>query len=90
MLDFPLPAQAERLALWQTAFPPGVPLGSVNLQALSLLPLTGGAIRNVALGAAFQAAHSGERVAEAMIEAEVAEELRKEGLPSPLINWRAP
>lgn len=90
VLDFPLPAQVERLALWQTAFPPGVPLGSVNLQALSLLPLTGGAIRNVALGAAFQAAHSGERVAEAMIEAEVAEELRKEGLPSPLINWRAP
>lgn len=89
VLDFPLPAQAERLALWQTAFPPGVPLGSVNLQALSLLPLTGAAIRNVALGAAFQAAHSGERVAEAMIEAEVAEELRKEGLPSPLINWRA-
>lgn len=88
VLDFPLPSQAERLALWQAAFPPLAPLGPVNLQALAALPLSGGAIRNVALGAAFQAAQAGAPIAEAMIESEVAEELRKEGLPSPLIDWR--
>ncbi|MFN9644019.1 MAG: ATP-binding protein [Cyanobacteriota bacterium] len=90
VLDFPLPAQDERLALWRAAFPPRVPLEPLNLQALARLPLSGGAIRNVALGAAFQAAEAGGPVAEAMIEAEVAEELRKEGLPAPLIDWRAP
>ena len=88
VLDFPLPSQAERLALWQAAFPPLAPLGPVNLHALAALPLSGGAIRNVALGAAFQAAQAGAPIAEAMIESEVAEELRKEGLPSPLIDWR--
>lgn len=88
VLDFPLPSQAERLALWQTAFPARAPLGAVNLAALAALPLSGGAIHNVALGAAFQAAQAESPIAEAMIEAEVAQELRKEGLPSPLIDWR--
>ena len=89
VLDFPLPSHAERLVLWQTAFPPLAPLAPVNFQALAGLPMSGGAIRNVALGAAFQAAHAGEPIAERHIEAEIAEELRKEGLPIPLIDWRA-
>ncbi|NYT32042.1 ATP-binding protein [Rhizobium sp. WYCCWR 11128] len=87
--DFPLPSEGERLALWQQAFPVRAPLGSVNFRALAALPLSGGSIRNVALGAAFQAAEAGGEIAERHIEAEIAEELRKEGQPAPVIDWRA-
>jgi ATPase family associated with various cellular activities (AAA) len=87
VLDFPLPSEAERLALWRHVFPAEAPLGSVNFQALAALPLSGGSIRNVALGAAFQAAQAGVPIAEQHIEIELAQELRKEGQPTPLIDW---
>lgn len=87
VLDFPLPSQAERLALWQLAFPPQSPVGPVNFRALAALPLSGGSIRNVALCAAFQAARTGEPINQRHIEAELAEELRKDGQVAPHIDW---
>jgi hypothetical protein len=87
ILDFPLPSEAERLALWLRVFPAQAPLGSVNFRALAALPLSGGSIRNVAIGAAFQAARTGVPIAEEHIEFELAQELRKEGQPTPLIDW---
>ncbi|NAZ75147.1 AAA family ATPase [Kineococcus sp. T13] len=90
VVDFPLPSRDERVRLWRSAFPaatPTVPLDP-DLDALAALPLTGGSIRNVALGAAFLAAGTGSPVDRDMIEAELAEELRKQNLPVPHVAWR--
>ncbi|MEV6055676.1 ATP-binding protein [Streptomyces sp. NPDC052107] len=87
VVDFPLPSEAERRRLWQSAFPPQTPVEPLRWEALAPLPLTGGSIRNVALGAAFLAAAGGCPVDKTMIEAELAEELRKQNLPVPRVNW---
>lgn len=91
-VDFPMPWEAERLRLWQQAFPPAAPLDIVEIEdwrALAALPLTGGSIRNVALGAAFLAAGQGGRIDKRVIAAELAEEMRKQDQPMPAINWGA-
>lgn len=90
IVDFPLPSAADRLRLWSNAFPPAVPVEPLDWRALAGLPVTGGAIRNVALAAAFRAAGAGTPVSRAMIEAELAEELRKQNLPVPHIDWSRP
>ncbi|MFF1867647.1 AAA family ATPase [Streptomyces sp. CB03911] len=90
VVDFPLPSEAERHRLWRSAFPPQTPVESVRWEALAPLPLTGGSIRNVALGAAFLAAAGDRPVDRRMIEAELAEELRKQNLPVPLVAWEEP
>ncbi|GAA2753187.1 ATP-binding protein [Kitasatospora cinereorecta] len=87
VLDFPLPSEAERRRLWRAAFPPQTPVEPERWEALAALPLTGGSIRNVALGAAFLAAETGRPVDRAMVEAELAEELRKQDLPVPHLKW---
>jgi SpoVK/Ycf46/Vps4 family AAA+-type ATPase len=87
VLEFPLPSEAERRRLWRSAFPPQAPVELLRWEALSALPLTGAAIRNVALGAAFLAAQAGRPVSRAMVEAELAEELRKQNQPAPRIAW---
>ncbi|MFI1292473.1 ATP-binding protein [Streptomyces sp. NPDC020792] len=87
VVDFPLPSEEERRRLWHTAFPPQTPVEPLRWDALASLPLTGGSIRNVALGAAFLAAEGGRPVDRTMIEAELAEELRKQSLPVPHVTW---
>lgn len=89
VIDFPMPSEDERLRLWQQAFPKAAPLDLVDWRALAALPLSGGSIRNVALGAAFLAAENGGRIDGCLIAAELAEELRKHGQPMPAINWGA-
>lgn len=89
VVDFPLPSEAERLRLWRSAFPPQTPVEPMRWEALASLPLTGGSIRNVALGAAFLAAAAGRAVDRTMIETELAEELRKQNLPVPHVTWEA-
>jgi SpoVK/Ycf46/Vps4 family AAA+-type ATPase len=88
-IDFPMPSEGERLRLWQQAFPKTAPLDVVDWRALAALPLNGGSIRNVALGAAFLAAENGSRIDGRLIAAELAEELRKHDQPMPAINWGA-
>jgi len=56
VVDFPLPAPAQREAIWAGVFPPETPLHDLDFGALALLDLTGGNIANVALGASFLAA----------------------------------
>ncbi len=61
-VEFPLPREAERLGLWDRSFPDSAPLaGDIDWPFLAQrFELTGGAIRNAALGAAFLAAdHDG-------------------------------
>jgi SpoVK/Ycf46/Vps4 family AAA+-type ATPase len=57
-VDFPLPREAERLGLWDRSFPVSAPLDQhIDWAFLAnRFELTGGAIRNAALGAAFLAA----------------------------------
>ena len=53
------PMRAQRAAIWERVFPPGVPLERLDLGRLARLQLAGGNIRNMALNAAFLAARSG-------------------------------
>lgn len=89
IVDFPMPSEAERLRLWRRAFPDATPVEPLAWEELARLPLSGGSIRNVALGAAFLAAAAGTRVDRTMLEAELAQELRKHDLPMPRLSWAA-
>lgn len=86
-IDFPMPSEGERLRLWQQAFPANAPVEAIEWAALAALPLSGGSIRNVALGSAFLAAEGGGRIDQGLIAAELAEELRKNNQPMPAIDW---
>lgn len=57
-VEFPLPREAERMGLWDRSFPQTAPLdASIDWTFLAQrFELTGGAIRNAALGAAYLAA----------------------------------
>ncbi|UAK23296.1 ATP-binding protein [Sphingomonas nostoxanthinifaciens] len=85
--DFPLPSEVERRAIWRRAFPPGTPLAldEATWGALATVGLSGGAIRNAALGAAFAAAAAGTEVRAAMVVEALADELAKSGQPMPVL-----
>lgn len=89
-IDFQMPSQAERLRLWERAFPERAPVEKIDWAALAGLPLSGGSIRNIALGSAFLAADRGSRIDRGLIAAELGEELRKHNLPVPGIDWDGP
>jgi hypothetical protein len=89
-IDFQMPSEAERLRLWQRAFPEEAPVESINWAALAAMPLSGGSIRNIALGSAFLAADRGGWIDRSLISAELGEELRKHNLPVPGIDWDGP
>jgi hypothetical protein len=59
-LEFPLPRSPERVRLWDRSFPAAAPLaGDIDWDFLAQrFELTGGAIRNAALGAAYLAAEA--------------------------------
>jgi SpoVK/Ycf46/Vps4 family AAA+-type ATPase len=65
VLEFPVPEEAERLAIWQRSLPPEAPLAEdVDLGFLARkFKLAGGHIRNIALTAGFLAAAEGGPVA---------------------------
>jgi SpoVK/Ycf46/Vps4 family AAA+-type ATPase len=57
IVNFPFPSPAERVKIWQKAFPQGVPLDEkLNFERLAKLNLTGGNIHSIAINAAFLAA----------------------------------
>lgn len=87
-IDFPMPSEGERLKLWRQVFPEHAPVDAIDWSPLAALPLSGGSIRNIALGSAFLAAEGGTRIDRSLISAELAEELRKHNLPVPVIDWR--
>jgi hypothetical protein len=86
-IDFPMPSENERLRLWAQVFPKAAPVEAIDWSALAALPLSGGSIRNVALGSAFLAAEDGGRIDSQRIAAELAEELQKHDQPMPTINF---
>ncbi|HEU5102926.1 MAG TPA: ATP-binding protein, partial [Roseiflexaceae bacterium] len=62
VIQFPFPTLDQRAAIWQRAFPTGAPTQAIDVYKLARLNVAGGNIRNIALNAAFLAAHSGEPI----------------------------
>jgi hypothetical protein len=62
VVEFPFPAQAQRVELWRRAFPKDTPTERLDVELLARLGLSGGNIRNIALTAAFLAADANESV----------------------------
>ena len=86
--DFALPGAVEREAIWRRVFPPSAPvsLAETEWPLLASVPMSGGAIRNAALGAAFAAAAEGGPIRLALVADEIANELRKTGQPMPVLD----
>ncbi|AEV83122.1 ATPase central domain-containing protein [Actinoplanes sp. SE50] len=62
-LDFEPPDEAARQRIWELAFPSGAPADDLDLPFLAAqFRVTGGTIRNAALGAAFEAAENGTTI----------------------------
>ena len=55
-IEFPFPDAAQRAEIWRRVFPRELPTEALDPARLARLSVTGGNIRNIALGAAFLAA----------------------------------
>ena len=62
VVQFPFPDFEERESLWRRAFPAQTPTQGLEPRLLAQLQVSGGNIKNIALGAAFIAADAGEAV----------------------------
>jgi ATPase family associated with various cellular activities (AAA) len=62
VVEFPFPDRANRLRIWRQVFPSATPTCNLDYDKLARLRVPGGAIRNIALNAAFLAADCGEPV----------------------------
>ena len=85
--EFTLPGTAEREAIWRRVFPAAAPVAVAEDEwsLLATVAMSGGSIRNAALGAAFAAAAEGSPISLGLIAEEVAAELRKTGQPMPVL-----
>jgi hypothetical protein len=81
IVDFPLPEVEDRRRLWERNLAAGVPkAGDIDVGFLARrFSLTGGNIRNVAVGAAFRAADAGQPLGMEDLVRETAREYRKLG-----------
>jgi SpoVK/Ycf46/Vps4 family AAA+-type ATPase len=81
VIDFPFPEAEDRRAIWERVLPPDAPLGDdLDLEFLAQnFKLSGGAIRNCSLSAAFQAADDGEVIEMRHLVRAVAQEYGKQG-----------
>jgi hypothetical protein len=81
IVDFPLPGEAERLAIWRRHLPAGAPVAeALDFESLAREhELPGGAIRNCLRAAAFAAADDGGAIAMSHVRAAIRLELRKLG-----------
>jgi len=92
VVNFPFPAVAQRKAIWQKVFPPGLPKEALDFDRLGRLNMTGGNIHNIALNAAFLAARAGSPVGMPLVLEAARAEFRK--LDRPInetdFRWQAP
>jgi SpoVK/Ycf46/Vps4 family AAA+-type ATPase len=62
-IDFTLPEEEQRRAIWSRSFPATAPVAELDLDFLARqFKITGGIIRNATLGAAFLAAEDGSPI----------------------------
>ena len=83
IVNFPFPSVAERQRIWEKVFPSSAPLGPLDFASLAEIELTGGMIREVALNAAFRAAHEQTSITMDLIGNAACTELRKWDRPVP-------
>ncbi len=84
VVDFPVPEQDGRRALWDLHLPPERRAGDVELDVLARLhPVPGGWIRNAAVAAAFLAAPRADMVSQAELVAALRREYAKARRPFP-------
>src|SRR4029453_12770640 len=83
VVTFPEPGLAERRAIWERVFPDATPTAGLDLDRLAKLPANGGKIHNIALNAAFAAAHAGAPVTMPLLLDAARAEFRKLELPVP-------
>lgn len=81
IVNFPFPGQAERLQIWQNAFPSELPRDGLDFERLARFNLSGGNIHSAALNAAFLAAHAARPVQMSDVCAAVRAEIVKLGRP---------
>jgi hypothetical protein len=62
VVRFPFPDPAARAGIWRRVFPAATPVGDLDFDRLAQLNVTGGAIRNIAMHAAFLATDDSMRV----------------------------
>jgi hypothetical protein len=62
VVQFPFPDHAARVQIWRGIFPAAAPLAELDFEVLAQLNVSGGAIRNIAMNAAFLAADDAELV----------------------------
>jgi ATP-dependent 26S proteasome regulatory subunit len=62
IVQFPFPDAAQRAEIWRRIFPTKTPTKDLDVNRLAQLNVAGGNIRNIAMNAAFLAAHTGEPV----------------------------
>ena len=81
VIDFPFPEPADRRRIWQRVLPPSAPVADdVDLDFLATrFKLSGGAIRNCSLAAAFGAAEEGTEIDMRHLVRAVAQEYAKQG-----------
>jgi hypothetical protein len=81
VIDFPFPEPEDRKLIWRLLLPDEAPLDDdVDLEFLATqFKLSGGAIRNCSLGAAFQAADEGTSITMRHLVRAVAQEFGKQG-----------
>jgi len=77
IVNFAFPGLAERKAIWEKAFPSKTPLAGIDYQRLAKLNVTGGSVTNIAINAAFLAAHAGSPVTMPIILDAARAEFRK-------------
>lgn len=79
-IDFSPPDETQRKLIWQHAFPAAAPVGVLDIDFLARqFKITGGIIRNAALGAAFLAAEAGGKVTMELIALALKREFQKLG-----------
>lgn len=77
IVQFPFPDAESRAEIWRRVFPASTPTEGLDPLRLAQLNVTGGHIRNIALGGAFLAAESGEPVCMGHLLAAAKTELAK-------------
>ncbi len=81
IVTFEVPGVADRRAIWERVFPERTPTDVLDLDRLADFAATGGMIHNIALNAAFAAAHAGSPVTMRMVLDSVRTEFRKLDIP---------
>ena len=79
VIELPFPDTAERLEMWQRAFPEKAPTAGLDFKRLAQLAVTGANIRNIALNGAFSAAQAGEAIQMKHLLQAAFKECKKEG-----------